>query len=323
MLRERGSNMSEKKTIVYGLGEKFLENKDEILRKYNVVGFSDINEEKVQMYGGVAREHLVNHIDEYDEILVCANPLLIVPDLTGNLGIPHEKVKVYIYENMFLAHNLITFYGQRNEDAILLLVVSMLGLDCANLRYLEIGTNNPIISNNSYALYKSGARGVLVDAVPFFVPLIEAFRSEDIFIHAAITCDDGKEKNDFYLPIMLDGSCEFPIGSLDKKWMEGFKGVSDYAIIEVPSVNINVLLDRIGFQPELLLIDIEGYDWKVIKAIDFTRHKPKIIMAELGETNEEIRSFMTEKGYYTFTNVGKCNVIFVSQNAWDNRAKMN
>ncbi len=39
--------MKEKKTIVYGLGKIFNDNKHEIMVKYNVIGLCDKNKEKV------------------------------------------------------------------------------------------------------------------------------------------------------------------------------------------------------------------------------------------------------------------------------------
>lgn len=309
----------EKKILVYGLGHFFTENKNDILSRYSVVGVSDRDENKVSKFqNGISRTSLIDNIDEYDEILVCANPLSIIPDLIGNLGIPSEKIRVYECEKMmsFLNENEMRFFGERNEDAILMLLVSMLGLRFADIKYLEIGTNNPVIINNSYALYRSGARGILVDAVPFFIPLIKMFRPEDTFIQAAITDDISGEKKSFYLPTTSDGSRCFGIGSLDEKWIDNFKNVSSSTTIEVLTLNVNELFEKAGYVPEVLLIDIEGLDMKVLKAIDFTMYKPLIIMAEIGVVDDDLRSFMKKNGYEVFANIGNCNTIFVSEVHW-------
>lgn len=289
------------KTLVYGMGKFFEENKEIICKHYNVAGYCDRDVKKIKnIQGGVDRECLCAHIDEYDEILVCAAPMSIVPELIGGLKIPAEKITVFkglVEEN---TPGMMAFHGDRNDDAALLLAAALMGLKLSSLHYLEIGTNNPVICNNSYTLYQCGARGMLVDAIDYFKPLIEAFRPEDAFIQAAIV-DGQSGPINFYLPSRADGTLNLGIGSLDREWTERFPETESVGMLEVPGLNVNDLLAGIDYEPDIILIDVEGWDRKLLKAIDYEKYCPAIIMAEIGNVDDDTRSFMDKRGYYVFT----------------------
>lgn len=305
------------KTLVYGMGKIFEENEDIICRHYNVVGYCDKDLKKIKKYpGGVDRKFLCAHIDDYDEILVCAAPMSIVPELIGELKIPAEKIKVFKAQVEENTSGMMSFHGDRNDDAALLLAAALMGLNFSSLHYLEIGTNSPVNCNNSYTLYQCGARGVLVDAIDYFKPLIEAFRPEDTFIQAAVV-DGQSGPINFYLPSRADGSLNLGIGSLDRDWTEKFPDTVAVGILEVAGLNINDLLARIDYEPDIILIDVEGWDIKLLKAIDYEKYSPAIIMAEMGRIDDETRSFMEKRGYSVFTTVSHCNTIFVFKKKWE------
>lgn len=312
------------KTLVYGLGKFFHDNKERILNEYNVVAFCDQDEEKwTSMSGGVSRDYLSRHVEDYDEVLVCADPMSIISDLIGNLGIPQNKIKIYAYERFMIQEEIMPFWGQNNEDAALLLLVQLMGMKCSDLHYLEIGTNNPVNGNNSYTLYRCGARGVLVDAVPYFKYLIEMFRPGDIFIQAAVLDTGSELKKAFYLPNKSDGTHDFGIASLDKDWSGKFPGIAGTTVIDVPAININDLFTKIDFLPDILLIDAEGYDIKILQSVDYSRFKPAIIVAELGIPSQSFRDFMDRNGYQIFSIISACNTIFVLKEKWENKEQNN
>lgn len=81
----------------------------------------------------------------------------------------------------------IQLYGGHGEVIALQLLVSKLGLIPSAMKYIEIGTNDPIQGNNSYFLYAAGARGLLVDPMPIVADLVKIFRPEDRFLQVAVT----------------------------------------------------------------------------------------------------------------------------------------
>ena len=70
-------------------------------------------------------------------------------------------------------------FAQQGEDLILY------NLLCHDLQilapsYLDIGAGDPVLSNNTYALYLTGSRGVLVEPNPEMVRKIRAVRPGDV-----------------------------------------------------------------------------------------------------------------------------------------------
>ena len=61
---------------------------------------------------------------------------------------------------------------------------------------------------------------------------------------------------------------------------------------------------------DFLNIDLEGQDYKVLKTINFTKHKPKLVCIEILEKSDDkdnIFNFMKERSYQF---IKKCNVSY-------------
>ena len=72
----------------------------------------------------------------------------------------------------------------------------------------------------------------------------------------------------------------------------------------LPLVSINrVIAEHMGGKaPDVVSIDIEGWDLKVLRSLDFARYRPKVICAETlitssRQQNPETTPFMASRGY--------------------------
>jgi len=73
---------------------------------------------------------------------------------------------------------------------------------------------------------------------------------------------------------------------------------------EVPCVTFQTLCAKNGVKRvDLILIDTEGYDWEVIKNIDFALHRPRLLVYEhfhlSSEVRGECRRYVESLGYET------------------------
>jgi FkbM family methyltransferase len=101
--------------------------------------------------------------------------------------------------------------------------------------------------------------------------------------------------------------------SLDKKHVEaslqGFDDVADKTqCFRVNCISINDLIKKYMADKEvdLILIDAEGHDDKIVRTIDFETVRPKAILFEahnLGNREQEIHAFLNDKGY-TVSSIG-------------------
>jgi FkbM family methyltransferase len=187
--------------------------------------------------------------------------------------------------------------------------------------FVQIGAYDGLTNDPIYPFVKHYHwKGILIEPQwEAYQRLKENYRDQKhlIFLNIAIAEQDGFQ--DFYR--IRDGVSGLPDWS---KQIASFRldvitkhkdGVPEYGITEtipniedlieverVKCITFNSLLDRYRLQQiDLLLIDTEGYDYNIIKGIDFKRIKPSIIYYEhmhlSKEDREECAQYLKKIGY--------------------------
>lgn len=140
-------------------------------------------------------------------------------------------------------------------------------------------------------------RGVLVEPMPdAFAKLKEAYRNEPqvILENVAIAQSNGT-KTLYHLRRDAPGLPTWApmLASFDRDVVlrhgAQIPGIADLiATTEVPCRSLASLLSQTGLgQCDLLQIDAEGWDYEILKLIDFTQHKPAIINYEHAHLNQD------------------------------------
>lgn len=290
-----------KRTLVYGLHTDFQKYRNWIEEHFDVKGYYDADETRLPDKYGIHSDEISNCINDFDIVLITADPVSIMMDLIMMYHVNKEKIKVLYYELIDSNRVSFPFYGSMTEDAVLALILEQLRVDPSDINYLEIGTNDPVRFNNTYGLYRRGSRGYLVDPLPAVGDLVGLVRPEDKFINAAISDRSGPDV-EFY--VCKSSTVSSLVKDHHKKW-DG-QSHNETSRISVPLIGINDLLDDMLYEPFMLLVDAEGYDEIIIRGIDFTKHMPVIIMVEVGHITSEIDdfdSFMISKGYIVYSQV--------------------
>jgi FkbM family methyltransferase len=191
--------------------------------------------------------------------------------------------------------------------------------------FIEIGANDGVQEDQLRPLLLSHLwTGVLVEPVPWlFERLRQNYRDKDglAFENAAISDVDGvvpffyvAPTDDQSSPVWSDA-----LGSLSRAEVEqtlaaardyGTKGSgvqfpdlsSRIETIDVPSLTFESLCRKHGIdQLDLLLIDAEGYDWEIVRRIDFGRHRPRLLIFENihlpAEERDQSRGHLEGLGY--------------------------
>lgn len=86
------------KTVVYGLGRKFWQYKDEIEKQYDIVAYCDKNEVDISKF--ITCQELAENIDMYESVLVTSKRGDIVYYLVQS-GIPESKIELYPFEQEY------------------------------------------------------------------------------------------------------------------------------------------------------------------------------------------------------------------------------
>lgn len=91
--------------------------------------------------------------------------------------------------------------------------------------------------------------------------------------------------------------------TLDPEQAEELKrqGFKIERVIEIPCLTFAQAVERTGVTPDLLSIDVEGYDFRVLKTIDFERYPIRVIIAEYdgkcGQNEEDMAEYLAGQGY--------------------------
>jgi len=196
-------------------------------------------------------------------------------------------------------------YSQFGEDLILLNVFYKLGIEKG--RYFDVGAHNPWNISNTALLYERGWRGVCIEANPNHIKTFEEARPEDNILNVGVGCSIGTMP--FYMIDDYSGRNTF-----DKDKAEKF--VSDYPLFkiqevrEIPMVTIDSLFKSL-YVPDLLCIDIEGYDYPVLMSMEA---RPKVICVENEGQIQGLDDLLKGMGYDKIFNT-VANGIYIHANS--------
>ena len=179
--------------------------------------------------------------------------------------------------------------------------------------YIDVGAHHPRRFSNTNFFYLQGWSGINIDAMPGSMKSFNKNRPRDINIEVGIGLKESKL--DYYIfnePALNGFSEELSIKRNGPN--------SLYKLNEIVKVNVlplSKILDinlPSGQIIDFLSVDVEGLDFEVLSSNDWTKYRPKIVLAEILSTNlldieqSSIGRLMAEVGYVIFA---KCvNTVF-------------
>jgi FkbM family methyltransferase len=188
----------------------------------------------------------------------------------------------------------------------------MAGMKMSDVRYCDIGANLPKYLSNTFALYRSGASGVLVEPDPFLCRKLRSARPRDTVLNVGAAFDDrgyaklqrlSQRAFNTFLPAQAD----FVVKSSENWGRSQRQTVVDE--IEVPLTPANeILAANFPTGLDFLSIDTEGCNLQILRSIDLSRFRPKIICIE---ASDDFAPIMSASNYELLARTPD-NVIFHS-----------
>jgi len=197
-----------------------------------------------------------------------------------------EEVVRIVWKNMIRGS-----YSQNYEDLIINKIINK-----TKGVYLEIGGYHPTRLSNTYFFYKKGWRGTVVEPNPEVKKLFKKVRPEDKFINSGISDKYGIMN---YYNFMIPAINTFSKIEASNSIKRGHKLEK---VIKIKTIKINELVDG---EIDLLSLDTEGFDKKILNSWPWHKIKPKIICVE-----SNVIKMLEKKGYKVVTK-NKVNTIFV------------
>jgi FkbM family methyltransferase len=208
-------------------------------------------------------------------------------------------------------------YSQAGEDAVLRFLFGDKGL--RHISYLDVGTNIPDFTNNTYLFYLSGSSGVCVEADRTLIPHIQKVRPRDTVLNVGVSTDEATN-GDFYI-FDIKGISTFDKAEAEQRAASGHFKLREIVKVKLMDIN-SILHENFARRPDLLSIDIEGLDLAVLKTLDFERYRIPVVCVETCRYSENhvrpkdpaIGEFLGTKGYEVYADT-YINTIFVDK-AW-------
>lgn len=201
-------------------------------------------------------------------------------------------------------------YAQHGDDLMLLNLVTLMGL--TNPTWLDLGAHDPFVISNTALLYARGFHGVNVEANPDQYEKLVKGRPGDKNLNFGV--DDVSGTATLYLFGPASGRNTFSREEVLDQDRRGFK-VQGEIIMEMRTLT-QIVQQHCDFKyPDILLCDIEGYDYKVLNTMTALKDPefflPKIIVVETrrDQTTSMIR-MMESKGFVKLCRMGE-NLFFV------------
>ena len=192
-------------------------------------------------------------------------------------------------------------YSQEGEDMILRRIFEKQSKGF----YIDIGAHHPKRFSNTFIFYRRGWHGINIDATPGSMKLFNIFRKRDINLELPVS--DKKEILKYYIfnEPALNGFSKIFREQRDNK--NGYKVVSE---IELKAFTLEEILDR--YLPnaqiiDFMSVDVEGFDFQVLKSNNWEKYKPKYILIEILDRSLNTLNFsdeyiyLSEIGYEAFS----------------------
>jgi FkbM family methyltransferase len=184
-------------------------------------------------------------------------------------------------------------YAQNLEDHHL----QMLFADVREGVYVDVGGGHPVADNVSFYFYLKGWRGLVVEPQQNLAALYAHVRPRDVTLTMLAGARDGTAS--FHTVDKLHGLSSMVEASAAKA---GAFGVG-YQTATKPVRRLSTLLDYHGFDSvDFLKIDVEGAEDQVIAGLDWTRHRPRVVVIEAvnpasTDTSAAFEPQMLQAGY--------------------------
>ena len=167
--------------------------------------------------------------------------------------------------------------------------------------YVDIGCNHPIKYNNTYILNKKGWTGINIDLDEESIKEFNKFRPNDENICTVVSdrSDEFKEIYIYHTRSTINTLSKDLVNSRNKKPKQ---------ILKKKTKSLNRIIEESRFKDQkinLISIDVENYEYEVLKNFNFKKHNVDVIVSELHDlkqkkleiTNQSLK-FVTDNELY-------------------------
>ena len=188
-------------------------------------------------------------------------------------------------------------------------------LNFENGFFIEVGAHDGIFQSNTLNLEESlGWKGILIE--PSLNAYLECIknRPKSICINLALTSFEQYKKKEF----VFGDFNSSPMSSVaaNRSGFSKFENLKNYLsgitkkkLRPVSTAPLQLIIDKIGIDKvDFLSLDVEGFEYEVLKGVNFNKCRPKYILIEIREIQKKnIFDLMLSLNYTFLENISNFN----------------
>jgi FkbM family methyltransferase len=164
--------------------------------------------------------------------------------------------------------------------------------------YVDVGAGHPRFENDTFSLYQRGWRGINIEPNHGFHRAFMEERPQDTNIRAVLSDSFG----DVFTYYELDGS---GLSTCDAEQAAAYQAIGlDVVLREASAMTLSSILTEAGvIHINILKVDVEGFEEKVLVGNDWERFRPDVVLVEATYPESPLRrptnilNFMEQHGY--------------------------
>ena len=204
------------------------------------------------------------------------------------------KKKIHIFHNIYLKNKHFIKKKSYSMDGEDIFIVEYFRKKKKGF-YIDVGCYHPIHRNNTYLLHKNGWSGINIDIHQFSIDLFNFLRPNDINLNYAVSDQNGMVEM-FYQKKLSQ------LSTIDEQQAQmSFQG--NIKKSKIKSLSLDAILEKTNLTEtkiDLLDIDVEGADLRVLKGFTIEKFKPELICVEIHKKdikNSEIYKYLSNFSY--------------------------
>jgi hypothetical protein len=206
------------------------------------------------------------------------------------------------------------YFGQYGQDFSLEIFLRLLP-EKHKYTFVEIGAHDGIsLSNSRFLDLKDDWSGICIEANPFVFEQLVKNRPTSRCLNVAVSNFDGEatfQLNTGHTEMLSGLVSSYPRKHKKRIQKELMKYGGASNLRTIPTLRLETIVANEGVgEIDILMIDVEGGEYSILKSIDFAKVKISSILVERNYSSRPVYQYLLKKGFSRLVSLGGDDLYF-------------